>query len=112
MNGKTLAGPPGGVLRGRGGLIDRGRGRLRGSGGFHYSRGLSCEEQSDNVKDGPPERPFSRSLRSYDRSQVRMIAIRFPFFFFSQFTNQQNLKLVLKKKKYLKIEITIIIRKL
>ncbi|PSN45439.1 GIGYF family protein [Blattella germanica] len=37
-----------GVLRGgRGGSIDRGRGR--GRGGFHYSRGLSYEEQGDGV---------------------------------------------------------------
>lgn len=74
LNGKTVVGPPGGgVFRGRGGnILERGRGRLRGSGGFHYSRGLSYEEQSDGVKEGgPPERPFSRSLRSYDRTQVR-----------------------------------------
>ncbi|KAK6618626.1 hypothetical protein RUM43_013017 [Polyplax serrata] len=73
LNGKTVVGPPGGgVFRGRGGnILERGRGRLRGSGGFHYSRGLSYEEQSDGVKEGgPPERPFSRSLRSYDRTQT------------------------------------------
>lgn len=66
-------GSTGGVLRGRGGSsIDRGRGRLRGSGGFHYTRGLSYEEQSESTKEGgPPDRLYSRGIRSFDRSQAR-----------------------------------------
>lgn len=51
-----------GVLGGRGGSVDRGRGRARGS--YHYSRGLSYEESDSGNGFN------SRSIRSYDRTQV------------------------------------------
>lgn len=67
--GKAPLGLPGG-LRGRGGSVDRGRGRSRGPGGFHYTRGLSYDETTEGIKDGPLERGgFSRGGRGYDRSQ-------------------------------------------
>lgn len=73
LAGKAPLGLPGG-LRGRGGSVDRGRGRTRGSGGFHYTRGLSYDETSEGIKDGALERGgFSRGGRGYDRSQVRIL---------------------------------------
>lgn len=75
LAGKAPLGLPGG-LRGRGGSVDRGRGRTRGSGGFHYTRGLSYDETSEGVKDGALERGFSRGGRGYDRSQVRILEVK------------------------------------
>ncbi|KAL0277347.1 UNVERIFIED_CONTAM: hypothetical protein PYX00_004675 [Menopon gallinae] len=71
LPGKAPLGPPSG-MRGRGISVDRGRGRGRlSSGGYHYPRGLSYDEQSEGGKEiGPPERGFSRGSRSFDRSQV------------------------------------------
>lgn len=50
-----------GALGGRGGSVDRGRGRARGS--YHYSRGLSYEE-SDQPNG------YNRGMRNFDRTQV------------------------------------------
>ncbi|KAJ9576784.1 hypothetical protein L9F63_025324, partial [Diploptera punctata] len=72
LSGKTTTGISGILRGGRGGSIDRGRGRGRGS--FHYSRGLSYEEPSDNSLRDRGEGPvsssnFQRNIRTFDRSQ-------------------------------------------
>lgn len=51
-----------GALAGRGGSVDRSRGRARGS--YHYSRGLSYEDTENSNGYN------SRGMRSYDRSSV------------------------------------------
>lgn len=53
-----------GVLGGRGGSVDRGRGRARGT--YHYSRGLSYEDSEGFSSTGS----YSRNIRSFDRTQV------------------------------------------
>lgn len=83
LTGKAPSGISGGP-RGRGGSVDRGRGR--GRAGYHYSRGLSYEEQGDGLDSrgglrGGLDRDrvegtissatsFPRNIRPFDRSQV------------------------------------------
>ena len=73
LTGKTPAGISGILRGGRGGSIDRGRGRGRGS--FHYTRGLSYEEPGDaGLRDrgegSLSSANFQRNIRTFDRSQV------------------------------------------
>ncbi|XP_069695255.1 GRB10-interacting GYF protein 2 isoform X2 [Periplaneta americana] len=82
-SGKVPSGISGGPRGGRGGSVDRGRGR--GRGGYHYTRGLSYEEPGDGVDsrgglrvgldrdriDGPisSATSFPRNIRPFDRPQ-------------------------------------------